>query len=71
MTAYLSMLLPSALEHPKIRLPRELRTKYIKKVGEKINLTIPFQVRDMCHLIKPGAVDVMYREYLRGLTHQK
>uniref|UniRef100_A0A3Q3G5N3 Myosin-binding protein C, fast-type n=1 Tax=Kryptolebias marmoratus TaxID=37003 RepID=A0A3Q3G5N3_KRYMA len=31
------------VEHPKIRLPRELRTKYIKKVGEKINLTIPFQ----------------------------
>ncbi|KTG01771.1 hypothetical protein cypCar_00015797, partial [Cyprinus carpio] len=30
-------------EHPKIRLPRELRTKYIKKVGEKINLVIPFQ----------------------------
>lgn len=45
MTVYLSKLLPSALEHPKIRLPRELRTKYIKKVGEKINLTIPFQVR--------------------------
>lgn len=35
-----------ALEHPKIRLPRELRTKYIKKVGEKVNLTIPFQVRN-------------------------
>uniref|UniRef100_A0A672JQX9 Myosin-binding protein C, fast-type n=1 Tax=Salarias fasciatus TaxID=181472 RepID=A0A672JQX9_SALFA len=33
------------VEHPKIRLPRELRTKYIRKVGEKINLTIPFQVR--------------------------
>uniref|UniRef100_A0A9J8D0S9 Myosin-binding protein C, fast-type n=1 Tax=Cyprinus carpio carpio TaxID=630221 RepID=A0A9J8D0S9_CYPCA len=31
------------MEHPKIRLPRELRTKYIKKVGEKINLVIPFQ----------------------------
>ncbi|XP_061823680.1 myosin binding protein Cb [Nerophis lumbriciformis] len=30
-------------EHPKIRLPRELRTKYIRRVGEKINLTIPFQ----------------------------
>ncbi|XP_034563121.1 myosin binding protein Cb isoform X2 [Notolabrus celidotus] len=30
-------------EHPKIRLPRELRTKYIRKVGEKINLVIPFQ----------------------------
>uniref|UniRef100_A0A3Q2YA49 Myosin binding protein Cb n=1 Tax=Hippocampus comes TaxID=109280 RepID=A0A3Q2YA49_HIPCM len=29
--------------HPKIRLPRHLRTKYIRKVGEKINLTIPFQ----------------------------
>ncbi|XP_076008440.1 myosin-binding protein C, fast-type-like [Genypterus blacodes] len=30
-------------EHPKIRLPRDLRTKYIRKVGDKINLTIPFQ----------------------------
>lgn len=35
----------SSSEHPKIRLPRDLRTKYIRKVGEKINLTIPFQVR--------------------------
>ncbi len=34
------------LEYPKIRLPRDLRTKYIRKVGEKINLTIPFQVRN-------------------------
>lgn len=33
------------LEYPKIRLPRELRTKYIRKVGEKINLVVPFQVR--------------------------
>lgn len=33
------------LEYPKIRLPRELRTKYIRKVGDKLNLTIPFQVR--------------------------
>ncbi|XP_073345210.1 myosin binding protein Cb isoform X2 [Pagrus major] len=31
------------MEYPKIRLPRELRTKYIRKVGEKINLVIPFQ----------------------------
>ncbi|XP_066497735.1 myosin binding protein Ca [Hoplias malabaricus] len=30
-------------EHPKIRLPRQLRTKFIKKVGEKVNLVIPFQ----------------------------
>lgn len=36
-----------APEYPKIRLPRELRTKYIRKVGEKINLTIPFQVREL------------------------
>ncbi|XP_030196242.1 myosin-binding protein C, fast-type isoform X2 [Gadus morhua] len=28
---------------PKIRLPRDLRTKYIRKVGDKINLVIPFQ----------------------------
>uniref|UniRef100_A0A8C9THZ3 Myosin-binding protein C, fast-type n=1 Tax=Scleropages formosus TaxID=113540 RepID=A0A8C9THZ3_SCLFO len=31
------------MEHPKIRLPRHLRTKYIRKVGETINLVIPFQ----------------------------
>ncbi|KAI7803613.1 myosin binding protein Ca [Triplophysa rosa] len=31
------------VERPKIRLPRQLRTKYIKRVGEKINLVIPFQ----------------------------
>ncbi|XP_056285545.1 myosin binding protein Cb isoform X4 [Pseudoliparis swirei] len=31
------------MEYPKIRIPRELRTKYVRKVGEKINLTIPFQ----------------------------
>uniref|UniRef100_A0A6Q2ZPF0 Myosin-binding protein C, fast-type n=1 Tax=Esox lucius TaxID=8010 RepID=A0A6Q2ZPF0_ESOLU len=30
-------------EHPKIRLPRQLRTKFIRKVGEKVNLVIPFQ----------------------------
>uniref|UniRef100_A0A665SZZ5 Myosin binding protein C, fast type a n=1 Tax=Echeneis naucrates TaxID=173247 RepID=A0A665SZZ5_ECHNA len=31
------------VENPKIRLPRQLRTKLIKTVGEKINLVIPFQ----------------------------
>ncbi|KAM6951107.1 myosin-binding protein C, fast-type-like [Aplochiton taeniatus] len=31
------------MELPKIRLPRELRAKYIRKVGDKINLTVPFQ----------------------------
>uniref|UniRef100_A0A8C4YGE3 Myosin binding protein C2 n=1 Tax=Gopherus evgoodei TaxID=1825980 RepID=A0A8C4YGE3_9SAUR len=28
---------------PKIRLPRQLRQTYIKKVGEQVNLLIPFQ----------------------------
>ncbi|XP_041941733.1 myosin binding protein Ca isoform X5 [Alosa sapidissima] len=31
------------MESPKIRLPRQLRTKFIRTVGEKINLVIPFQ----------------------------
>ncbi|KAJ7984554.1 hypothetical protein DPEC_G00356000 [Dallia pectoralis] len=31
------------MELPKIRLPRYLRQKYIRRVGDKINLTIPFQ----------------------------
>ncbi|TDH03283.1 hypothetical protein EPR50_G00161420 [Perca flavescens] len=31
------------MENPKIRLPRSLRTKLVKFVGEKVNLVIPFQ----------------------------
>ncbi|XP_008327852.1 myosin binding protein Ca isoform X1 [Cynoglossus semilaevis] len=31
------------VENPKIRLPRQLRTKVIRMVGEKVNLVIPFQ----------------------------
>ncbi|XP_028267436.1 myosin binding protein Ca isoform X4 [Parambassis ranga] len=31
------------VENPKIRLPRQLRTKLITVVGEKVNLVIPFQ----------------------------
>lgn len=31
-------------EHPKIWLPRALRQTYIRKVGEAVNLLIPFQV---------------------------
>uniref|UniRef100_A0A3Q3WW32 Myosin-binding protein C, fast-type n=1 Tax=Mola mola TaxID=94237 RepID=A0A3Q3WW32_MOLML len=31
------------VEHPKIRLPRHLRTRLIAVVGEKVNLVIPFQ----------------------------
>ncbi|KAM5209419.1 myosin-binding protein C, fast-type isoform 3-T3 [Hipposideros larvatus] len=31
------------VEQPKIRLPRHLRQTYIRKVGEQINLLIPFQ----------------------------
>ncbi|XP_070703480.1 myosin binding protein Ca [Pempheris klunzingeri] len=31
------------MEHPKIRLPRHLRTKLISLVGENVNLVIPFQ----------------------------
>ncbi|XP_040031795.2 myosin-binding protein C, fast-type isoform X1 [Gasterosteus aculeatus] len=43
------------MEYPKIRLPRELRTKYIRRVGEKINLTIPFQG-------KPRPVAIWYKD---------
>uniref|UniRef100_A0A8C9ZK83 Myosin binding protein Ca n=1 Tax=Sander lucioperca TaxID=283035 RepID=A0A8C9ZK83_SANLU len=31
------------MENPKIRLPRHLRNKLVKFVGEKVNLVIPFQ----------------------------
>ncbi|XP_062282961.1 myosin binding protein Ha [Scomber scombrus] len=30
------------VERPKVRMPRALRTRHIKKVGEQINLVIPF-----------------------------
>ncbi|XP_030256438.1 myosin-binding protein C, fast-type-like isoform X8 [Sparus aurata] len=43
------------MEYPKIRLPRELRTKYIRKVGEKINLVVPFQG-------KPRPVATWYKD---------
>ncbi|CAL1599331.1 unnamed protein product [Knipowitschia caucasica] len=43
------------MEHPKIRLPRELRTKYIRKVGDKINLVVPFQG-------KPRPVATWYKD---------
>ncbi|KAM3859540.1 myosin-binding protein C, fast-type-like [Diretmus argenteus] len=43
------------MELPKIRLPRNLRTKYIRKVGDKINLTIPFQG-------KPRPVATWYKD---------
>uniref|UniRef100_A0A8B9HDU0 Myosin-binding protein C, fast-type n=1 Tax=Astyanax mexicanus TaxID=7994 RepID=A0A8B9HDU0_ASTMX len=44
-------------EHPKIRLPRQLRTKFIRKVGEKVNLVIPFQgkPRPVVTWLKDGA----------------
>ncbi|KAM4704558.1 myosin-binding protein C, fast-type [Rhinophrynus dorsalis] len=31
------------VQQPKIRLPRQLRQTFIKKVGEQVNLVIPFQ----------------------------
>ncbi|XP_053218731.1 myosin-binding protein C, fast-type isoform X1 [Podarcis raffonei] len=31
------------VQQPKIRLPRHLRTTYIRRVGEQVNLVIPFQ----------------------------
>ncbi|XP_072549674.1 myosin binding protein Ca isoform X3 [Salminus brasiliensis] len=44
-------------ERPKIRLPRQLRTKFIRKVGEKVNLVIPFQgkPRPVVTWMKDGA----------------
>ncbi|XP_031417132.1 myosin-binding protein C, fast-type-like [Clupea harengus] len=44
------------MEHPKIRLPRNLRQKYIRRVGDKINLSIPFQgkPRPMATWLKDG-----------------
>ncbi|XP_035386821.1 myosin binding protein Cb isoform X1 [Electrophorus electricus] len=44
------------MEHPKIRLPRYLRTRYIKRVGETVNLVIPFQgkPRPVAQWLKDG-----------------
>ncbi|XP_023269591.1 myosin-binding protein C, fast-type isoform X3 [Seriola lalandi dorsalis] len=44
------------MEHPKIRLPRHLRTKLIAVVGEKVNLVIPFQgkPRPIVNWLKDG-----------------
>ncbi|XP_049336523.1 myosin binding protein Cb isoform X2 [Astyanax mexicanus] len=44
------------MEHPKIRLPRHLRTKFIRRVGETVNLVIPFQgkPRPVAEWLKDG-----------------
>ncbi|XP_075461649.1 myosin-binding protein C, fast-type isoform X4 [Ascaphus truei] len=38
-----SVTIREIVQQPKIRLPRHLRQTYIKKVGEQVNLVIPFQ----------------------------
>lgn len=38
-------------ENPRIRLPRQLRNKFIRKVGENVNLVIPFQVSWLHHFL--------------------
>ncbi|KAM4530827.1 myosin binding protein Ca isoform 3-T3 [Odontesthes bonariensis] len=46
------------MENPKIRLPRNLRSKIITRVGEKVNLFIPFQgkPRPVVTWFKDGAL---------------
>ena len=36
-------------DRPKIRMPRSLRSRYIRQVGEQINLVIPFLVSQYKH----------------------
>ena len=43
-TNYKITLFYSISEAPKIRIPRHLKQTYIRRVGEAINLVIPFQV---------------------------
>ncbi|XP_069760530.1 myosin-binding protein C, slow-type isoform X2 [Narcine bancroftii] len=38
-----AILVKEVIEPPKIRLPRQLKQTYIRKVGESLNLLIPFQ----------------------------
>ncbi|XP_060921586.1 myosin binding protein Ca isoform X2 [Labrus mixtus] len=46
------------MENPKIRVPRNLRTKLIARVGDKVNLVIPFQgkPRPVVTWFKDGAL---------------
>ncbi|XP_026856551.2 myosin binding protein Hb [Electrophorus electricus] len=37
-----AVLVREVVDRPKIRLPRFLRQRYVRKVGEKVNLVIPF-----------------------------
>lgn len=37
-------------DRPKIRMPRTLRSRYVKQVGEQINLLIPFLVSQDTHI---------------------
>ncbi|XP_038612466.1 myosin-binding protein C, slow-type isoform X4 [Tachyglossus aculeatus] len=37
------ILVKEIIEHPKIRIPRHLKQTYIRRVGEAVNLVIPFQ----------------------------
>lgn len=47
------------VEQPKIRLPRHLRQTYIRKVGEQINLLIPFQGKPRPQVVwKKGGASV-------------
>lgn len=36
-------------DRPKIRMPRALRSCFVKQVGEQINLVIPFLVSQHLH----------------------
>ncbi|XP_077464566.1 myosin binding protein Ha [Stigmatopora argus] len=37
-----AVLIHEVLDRPKIKIPRNLRTRFVKQVGEQINLVIPF-----------------------------
>ncbi|XP_067906260.1 myosin-binding protein C, slow-type isoform X3 [Heterodontus francisci] len=52
-----AILVKEVVEPPKIRLPRQLKETYIRKVGESLNLLIPFQgkPRPKVSWIKDGA----------------
>ncbi|KAK2510587.1 hypothetical protein Q9233_017594 [Columba guinea] len=56
------------VERPKIRLPRHLRQTYVRKVGEQVNLVIPFQALGGDVHVRNSEQDTVF--FIRAATRQ-